>query len=246
MTIENDKPKVKDMPKPAKAVGRQTIKSSIGRGVSRTGGRLFQNLSRRSAQVIANALRQESRVAVLSIIRGAARILMANVITALITLAAFTLYDSIFFFRKERSAKQLLVDFISNVWVISWGTTAFMLWEFTTQHIFETVGEEFSVINFIAGFLISILVCLLAGSIFDRVASRFYKSDTMQMLEIIGEEFEHETLEKEMDQDQSGELLAKLQKIIKPKTIRQMYKSDDRNRFALELIKRAEEIKIEH
>ena len=189
MSIENDKPRVKGMPRPARAVGRQTIKSSIGRGVARTGGRLVSNLSRRSAMVLVNLLRAESRVAVLAVLRGVTRVLMANLITAVITLVAFTLYDSIFFFRRERSGKQFLVNLLSNIWVISCGTGVFIIWEIAASPLF---GEDFwsGVLNFVLGFALSVIICLVVGFAFDKVVSKFYMSDTDRMLAIIGEEYE--------------------------------------------------------
>ena len=239
MTTENDKPRVNDVPKPAKAVGRQTVKAGIGRGVARSGGRILQNASRRGAQVIANMLRQGSRVSTLAIIRGATRIFMANILTAVLTLIAFTLYDSIFFFRKERSGKQLFVDFISNIWVMSWGTSFFIMWETATQGVFEG-SVWLSVVGFLAGFCISVIICLIAGVIFDKIAKKFYTSDTDRMLMIIGEEFERNRASRDITEEQAKELLRSIEKLVTPKMVRKMFKSEDRAKFAQELISEAE------
>ena len=240
MSIENDKPRVKGMPRPARAVGRQTIKSSIGRGVARTGGRLVSNLSRRSAMVLVNLLRAESRVAVLAVLRGVTRILMANIITAVITLIAFTLYDSIFFFRKERSGKQFLVNLISNIWVITCGTTFFVIWEMIPKPFFGGDAPYLAVLDFIAGFALSVVVCLIAGTLFDKIAEKYYVSDSDRMLLIIGEEYENYRIENDLDHDHSRELFGKIGKLVTPRTIRHMFRSDDRRKFAIELICKAE------
>lgn len=239
MSIKNDKPRVKEMPRPARAVGRQTIKSSIGRGVARTGGRLVSNLSRRSAMVLVNLLRAESRVAVLAVLRGVTRVLMANLITAVITLIAFTLYDSIFFFRRERSGKQFLVNLLSNIWVISCGTGVFIIWELAASPLF---GEDFwsGVLNFILGFALSVIICLVAGFAFDKVVSKFYMSDTDRMLAIIGEEYERTRMEKDLEREDARALLGSIEDLITPKVIRRMFRSEDRSKFAQELITEAE------
>lgn len=239
MSIENDKPRVKGMPRPARAVGRQTIKSSIGRGVARTGGRLVSNLSRRSAMVLVNLLRAESRVAVLAVLRGVTRVLMANLITAVITLVAFTLYDSIFFFRRERSGKQFLVNLLSNIWVISCGTGVFIIWEIAASPLF---GEDFwsGVLNFVLGFALSVIICLVAGFAFDKVVSKFYMSDTDRMLAIIGEEYERTRMEKDLEREDARALLGSIEDLITPKVIRRMFRSEDRSKFAQELITEAE------
>ena len=239
MSIENDKPRVKGMPRPARAVGRQTIKSSIGRGVARTGGRLVSNLSRRSAMVLVNLLRAESRVAVLAVLRGVTRVLMANLITAVITLVAFTLYDSIFFFRRERSGKQFLVNLLSNIWVISCGTGVFIIWEIAASPLF---GEDFwsVVLNFVLGFALSVIICLVAGFAFDKVVSKFYMSDTDRMLAIIGEEYERTRMEKDLEREDARALLGSIEDLITPKVIRRMFRSEDRSKFAQELITEAE------
>lgn len=227
------------MPRPARAVGRQTIKSSIGRGVARTGGRLVSNLSRRSAMVLVNLLRAESRVAVLAVLRGVTRVLMANLITALITLVAFTLYDSIFFFRRERSGKQFLVNLLSNIWVISCGTGVFIIWEIAASPLF---GEDFwsGVLNFVLGFALSVIICLVAGFAFDKVVSKFYMSDTDRMLAIIGEEYERTRMEKDLEREDARALLGSIEDLITPKVIRRMFRSEDRSKFAQELITEAE------
>ena len=227
------------MPRPARAVGRQTIKSSIGRGVARTGGRLVSNLSRRSAMVLVNLLRAESRVAVLAVLRGVTRVLMANLITAVVTLIAFTIYDSIFFFRKERSGKQFLVNLLSNIWVISCGTGVFIVWELTASPLFPE-GVWPGVLNFVLGFTLSVIICLVAGFAFDKVVAKFYMSDTDLMLAIIGEEFERTRLEKELEREDARELLGSIEDLITPKVIRRMFRSEDRNKFAQELITKAE------
>ena len=239
MSTKNDKPRVKGMPRPARAVGRQTIKSSIGRGVARTGGRLVSNLSRRSAMVLVNLLSAESRVAVLAVLRGVTRVLMANLITAVITLVAFTLYDSIFFFRRERSGKQFLVNLLSNIWVISCGTSSFILWELTASPLF---GEDFwsGVLNFVLGFALSVIICLVAGFAFDKVVSKFYMSDTDRMLAIIGEEYERTRMEKDLEREDARALLGSIEDLITPKVIRRMFRSEDRSKFAQELITEAE------
>ncbi|MBQ2605547.1 MAG: hypothetical protein II667_03065 [Clostridiales bacterium] len=227
------------MPRPARAVGRQTIKSSIGRGVARTGGRLVSNLSRRSAMVLVNLLRAESRVAVLAVLRGVTRVLMANLITAVITLIAFTLYDSIFFFRRERSGKQFLVNLLSNIWVISCGTGVFIIWEIAASPLF---GEDFwsGVLNFVLGFALSVIICLVAGFAFDKVVSKFYMSDTDRMLAIIGEEYERTRMEKDLEREDARALLGSIEDLITPKVIRRMFRSEDRSKFAQELITEAE------
>ena len=239
MSIKNDKPRVKEMPRPARAVGRQTIKSSIGRGVARTGGRLVSNLSRRSAMVLVNLLRAESRVAVLAVLRGVTRVLMANLITAVITLIAFTLYDSIFFFRRERSGKQFLVNLLSNIWVISCGTGVFIIWEIAASPLF---GEDFwsGVLNFVLGFALSVIICLVVGFAFDKVVSKFYMSDTDRMLAIIGEEYERTRMEKDLEREDARALLGSIEDLITPKVIRRMFRSEDRSKFAQELITEAE------
>lgn len=227
------------MPRPARAVGRQTIKSSIGRGVARTGGRLVSNLSRRSAMVLVNLLRAESRVAVLAVLRGVTRVLMANLITAVITLVAFTLYDSIFFFRRERSGKQFLVNLLSNIWVISCGTGVFIIWEIAASPLF---GEDFwsGVLNFVLGFALSVIICLVVGFAFDKVVSKFYMSDTDRMLAIIGEEYERTRMEKDLEREDARALLGSIEDLITPKVIRRMFRSEDRSKFAQELITEAE------
>ena len=239
MSTKNDKPRVKGMPRPARAVGRQTIKSSIGRGVARTGGRLVSNLSRRSAMVLVNLLRAESRVAVLAVLRGVTRVLMANLITAVITLIAFTLYDSIFFFRRERSGKQFLVNLLSNIWVISCGTGVFIIWEIAASPLF---GEDFwsGVLNFVLGFALSVIICLVVGFAFDKVVSKFYMSDTDRMLAIIGEEYERTRMEKDLEREDARALLGSIEDLITPKVIRRMFRSEDRSKFAQELITEAE------
>ena len=189
--------------------------------------------------VLVNLLRAESRVAVLAVLRGVTRVLMANLITAVITLVAFTLYDSIFFFRRERSGKQFLVNLLSNIWVISCGTGVFIIWEIAASPLF---GEDFwsGVLNFVLGFALSVIICLVAGFAFDKVVSKFYMSDTDRMLAIIGEEYERTRMEKDLEREDARALLGSIEDLITPKVIRRMFRSEDRSKFAQELITEAE------
>ena len=212
------------MPSYTKTAGRQVIKSSIGKGVVKSGGRVGARMGARSARVLANVLRSGSRMYSVTIIRSLMRALMANVITAVVTLGVFTLYDVIIWLRKERTARQLLVNFISNIWVITWGTIAFFLWELAE------IG------GFVTGFIVSMLVCIVMGRVFDNISSRFYTSDNDRMLEILGAEYERVKLEYRLDHDRSKQLLSEIEKVITPKTIKQMIKSGDPEKYATDLI----------
>ena len=190
----------------------------------------------RSARVLANVLRSGSRMYSVTIIRSLMRALMANVITAVVTLGVFTLYDVIIWLRKERTARQLLVNFISNIWVITWGTIAFFLWELAAKSLLGDEGLIAEIGGFVTGFIVSMLVCIVMGRVFDNISSRFYTSDNDRMLEILGAEYERVKLENGLDHDRSKQLLSEIEKVITPKTIKQMIKSGDPEKYATDLI----------
>lgn len=227
---------VKHMPSYTKTAGRQVLKSSIGKGVVRGGGRVGARLGARSARVLVNVMRTSSRVYSMTVIRSLMRALMANVITAIITLFLFTLYDVFIWLRKERTASQVFVNLLSNIWVITWGTIAFFLWELSAKSLLGDTGLLAEIGGFITGFIVSILVCIVTGNLFDKVSSRFYTSDTDRMLTILGEEYEKVKFENEMNGEQSHRLLKEIEKTITPKTIKQMIKSGDPEKYATDLI----------
>lgn len=135
-----NRPHVKKIPSYTKTTGRQVIKSGIGKGLVRSGGRVSARMGARSARVLANIFRSGSRMYSVTILRSLMRALMANVITAVITLAVFTLYDVIIWLRKERTGRQLIANFISNIWVITWGTIAFFVWELAAKSLLGETG----------------------------------------------------------------------------------------------------------
>jgi len=236
MQDNTNRPQVKKMPSYTKTAGRQVIKSGIGKGIVRSGGRVGARMGARSARVLANVLRSSSRMYSVTILRSLMRALMANVITAVITLAVFTLYDVIIWLRKERTSRQLLVNFISNIWVITWGTIAFFLWELAAKSLLGETGWLAEVGGFVTGFIVSMLACIVMGKVFDKVASKYYVSDSERMLEIIGAEYERVRVEKELNHDQSRKLLSEIEKVITPKTVKQMIKSGDPEKYATDLI----------
>ena len=236
MPGSSDRPRVKRMPTYTKTAGRQVLKSSISKGIVRSGGRATARVGARSARVLANVLRSGSRMYSVTILRSLMRALMANVITAVITLALFTLYDVIIWLRKERTARQLLVNFISNIWVITWGTIAFFLWELAAKSLLGDTGLLAEIGGFITGFIVSILLCIVMGKVFDKVSSKYYTSDSERMLEIIGTEYERVKFENNLDHDQSRKLLEEIEKKVTPKTIKQMIKSGDPEKYATDLI----------
>ena len=227
---------VKHMSSYTKTAGRQVLKSSIGKGVVRGGGRVGARLGARSARVLVNVMRSGSRVYSLTVIRSLMRALMANVITAFITLFLFTLYDVVIWIRKERTASQVLVNLLSNIWVITWGTISFFLWELAAKSLLGDTGLLAEIGGFVTGFIVSILACLVTGKLFDKVSSRFYMSDSDRMLTILGEEYERVKFENDMNGEQSRRLLEKIEKTITPKTIKQMIKSGDPQKYATDLI----------
>jgi len=56
------------------------------------------------------------------------------------------------------------------------------------------------------------------------------------MLEILGAEYERVRCENHLDHDQSGKLLAEIEKEVTPKTIKQMIRSGDPEKYATDLI----------
>ena len=231
-----NRPHVKKMPSYTKTAGRQVIKSGIGKGIVRSGGRAGARMGARSARVLANVFRSGSRMYSVTILRSLMRALMANVITAVITLAVFTLYDVIIWLRKERTSRQLFVNFLSNIWVITWGTIAFFLWELAAKSLLGETGWLAEVGGFVTGFIVSMLACIVMGKVFDNVSSKYYVSDSERMLEILGTEYERVKLENNLDHDQSRRLLSGIEKVITPKTIKQMIKSGDPEKYATDLI----------
>ena len=238
MQKNTNRPHVKNMPSYTKTAGRQVIKSGIGKGVVRSGGRVGARLGARSARVLANVLRSGSRMYSVTILRSLMRALMANVITAVVTLALFTLYDVVIWLRKERTGRQLLVNFISNIWVITWGTIAFFLWELAAKSLLGETGLLAEIGGFVTGFIVSMLACIVMGKVFDKASSRFYMSDSERMLEILGTEYERVTLEGNLDDGQSQLLLSAIEKEISPKTIKLMIKSGEPEKYAADLIER--------
>ncbi|MBR5181557.1 MAG: hypothetical protein IKW88_04835 [Clostridiales bacterium] len=236
MQENTNRPHVKNMPSYTKTAGRQVIKSGIGKGIVRSGGRVGARMGARSARVLANVLRSGSRMYSVTILRSLLRALMANVITAVVTLAVFTLYDVVIWLRKERTGRQLLVNFISNIWVITWGTIAFFLWELAAKSLLGETGMLAEVGGFVTGFIVSMLACIVMGKVFDRVSSRYYVSDSERMLEILGAEYERVKLENGLDHDQSQHLLSEIEKAISPKTIKLMIKSGAPEKYAADLI----------
>ena len=236
MPDSSNRPRIKRMPTYTKTAGRQVLKSSIGKGIVRSGGRATARVGARSARVLANVLRSGSRMYSVTILRSLMRALMANVITAVITLALFTLYDVIIWLRKERTSRQLLVNFISNIWVISWGTVAFFLWELAAKSLLGDTGLLAEIGGFVTGFIVSMLFCIVMGKVFDKVSSKYYTSDSERMLEILGTEYERIKFERGLDHDQSRKLLEEIEKKVTPKTIKQMIKSGNPEKYATDLI----------
>lgn len=224
-----------------KALGRQALKSGLGKGIIRTGGRVGARMSEQGVKVVANLLRSGSRVYSLSILRGAMRALMGQVITAFITLVLFTLFDLFFLIRKERSIKQFLVNILSNVWVIFWGTLFFGLSE---QAVIGLLGKDHKfagILSFALAFAVSVAVCVAAGFIFDKAVSGVFKSDTDNMLEIIASEYEDMRTAAGLGTDDTGKILKTLEESITPGLIRKMFRSDDRQEFAKDLLNKAVE-----
>ena len=141
------------------------------------------------------------------ILRGAFQLFRANIWTRILSTLVLVSIDIYYFVKKKISAKQIIINLILSVALLTGGTTGWML----GRNSVLAIAAENVVILFIAGLAGAGVLSKLLDSICRKVMGRFLKSDVEEMLNFINAEFELMVKERELSDQQADELAKRIE-----------------------------------
>ncbi|MCL2051510.1 MAG: hypothetical protein FWG91_07275 [Lachnospiraceae bacterium] len=161
--------------------------------------------------ILINAIRGGSRV----ILRSTVQLLRANMLTRIISCLTILLMDIIDLSRKRISKIQFARNIVLSGLLILFGTLGW------------NIGARWIAIEILGGLIGAAVMGMASNSLFDRLISKFIKSDKQCMLQIVNDCLA-DCEEKER---------AAIIKQITPAQLKKMYASADKEQFAYEMIK---------
>jgi len=180
----------------------------------------------KTAQILYNALRVGPRV----ILRSAFELLRANLITRILSAVVLLSIDTISLVRGRISFKQYLIDVTLALMLLVGGTAGWML----GSHLIGFVILEGVVISMLAGLIGAGVLGAVLGAVVEKVIGLFVKDDNCDMLDILSRTFAKLVFENKLSDEETE--AAKDLIFIDNKTIRDLFSSQNRPEFAMELI----------
>jgi len=164
------------------------------------------------------------------ILRYTFQILRTNIWTRLISTIFLISFDLYNFSRKKISKKQLTINLVLAASLLVGGSTG---WIFGTNSVSAIVAEN-TLIWIIAGIIGAGILSSVLDSICRKMLGKFLQSDTLDMLDIINEEFNCIAAEYSLDDEAADEIAATV--YINEKTCINCFCKSDKKKYAREIL----------
>lgn len=214
----------------ASVISSQIAKSSINTVLNPGFQALAKAMGPKAYAVIANAFRSGSSVTGAAAINSAAKLLKGNAISAAVTTAVLTLFDVSDIVRGRISGRQMATNFAKTSTTVVGGTAGWVGGSAVGSLIMPGVGTV------VGGLIGSIVAGGGAGLLVDKVTGKFVDSDSEKMMELIQEAFLDVCEEYLLNQDEAEKVSDGLAEKLNDKSLKLMHASNDRFRFAKDLI----------
>lgn len=164
--------------------------------------------------------------------KSAAKLLRSNTITASITFAVLSSFDVANIFRGRISGKQLFKNMAGTAATVGGGTGGWIAGAAAGSAILPGIG---TVIGGIAGLLVGGVV---AGKATNAVTGTFIEDDADEMVRIIQDEFTDMASEYLLNNKEAENIVDALKGDLSGGTLKEMFASSDRRKFAKDLLKK--------
>ncbi len=187
-------------------------------------------LGPKAAQVFVNAFRTGGNIYGAAAMKSAAKLLRGNTITSAVSLVIFTVPDVVDAFRGRISGKQLAKNVAETAGGIAGGAGGWAGGAALGSLIFPGAGT-------VIGGIIGALAGGIGGSAgVGAIADLIAEDDADEMLDIISEEFEKVAVEYLLNEKEMEKVINNLNETIDGNKLKDMYASNDRNKFARNMI----------
>lgn len=187
----------------------------------------------KASAILINAFRQGSNIYGAAAMKSAAKLLRSNTITAGVTFVVLSSVDVANIFRGKISGKQLFKNLTNTAATIGGGTAGWIAGAAIGTEILPGVGTVIGVIGGLAG---SMLGGATAGKVTDTIVGSFIEDDADEMVKIIEEVFTDMASEYLLTQKEAEKSVDRLRDKLDGNLLKDMYASNDRKKFARELL----------
>lgn len=185
----------------------------------------------KASAILINAFRYGSKpIYGAAAMKSAAKLLRGNAITAGVTFVVLSTIDVADIFRGRISGKQLFKNLTNTAATVSGGTGGWIAGAATGSAILPGIG---TVVGGLAG---SILGGAAAGKVTNTVVGVFVEDDADEMVKIIENVFTEMASEYLLSQKEAEKSVDCLRDKLDGKTLKNMYASSDKKKFARTLL----------
>lgn len=194
--------------------------------------------SKLSANLV-NAFRSGTNIYGAAAMKSASKLLRSNVMAGIATVAIMSVGDVVNIFRGRISKAQLFKNVVNTSAGVAGGVGGWMGGAATGAAIGSAVPVIGTAIGGVVGGLIgSFAGRTAANKVSHSVTDKFIEDDSKEMIRILEREFTAVSFDYLLNKDEAEKVVAKLQSNLDSATLKDMYSSDNRNKFARELIEK--------
>lgn len=184
----------------------------------------------KASAVLINAFRSGSNIYGAAAMKSAAKLLRGNVITAGVTVVVLSSFDIANIFKGRISGKQLFKNLTNTATTVAGGTGGWLGGAALGSAILPGVGTV------VGGLVGSIAAGVVAGKATDAILDNFIEDDADEMVKIIQGEFEVLAQDYLLNQKEAEKSVDKLGEKLDGKLLKDMFASEDRKKFAREML----------
>jgi hypothetical protein len=185
----------------------------------------------KASAILINAFRYGSKpIYGAAAMKSAAKLLRGNAITAGVAFVVLSTVDVANIFSGRISGKQLFKNLTNTAATVGGGTGGWVAGAAAGSAILPGIG---TIVGGLAG---SMLGGAAAGKVTDTVVGTFIEDDADEMVKIIESVFTDMASEYLLSQKEAEKSVDRLKDKLDGKTLKNMYASDDRKKFARDLL----------
>jgi len=184
----------------------------------------------KASAVLINAFRSGSNIYGAAAMKSAAKLLRGNAITAGVTVVILSSFDIVNIFRGRISGKQLFKNLANTATTVAGGTGGWIGGAAIGSVIMPGVGTV------VGGLVGSIVAGTAAGKATDVILGNLIEDDADEMVKIIQDEFEGLAQDYLLNQKEAEKSVDKLGEKLDGKLLKDMFASEDKKKFAREML----------
>lgn len=187
-------------------------------------------LGPKASAVIVNALRSGKDIYGAAAMKSAAKLLRGNVITATLTVTVLSAFDIADIFRGRISGAQLFKNITGTTSAVAGGTAGWIGGAALGSAILPGAG---TVVGSVVG---SMLAGALSGKAASMALGQFIEDDANEMVSIIQTRFQNLSEDYLLNRSEAEKVVDALSAELDGNALKKMYASDDKEKFADELL----------